>query len=320
VSAPLVTIIVPGHDVAEYADAALASLRTQEMTRWCAILIDDGSTDATAQIFAAAADADPRFRFVAHDEQRGLGAARNTGLDLVDTPLLGFLDADDVLAPGALARLTGTLERTGSDFAVGAYVRLRADAGGTYVPGAVQPWVSAATDPERLGTTVAQHPDVTGNVVAWSKISRREFWDRAGLRFPEDRLYEDQALAQRMYTRARAFDTIPDVVMQWRVRADGSSITQRESALPVLQDCLAAMSEGLEVLEAAGAPRAAAARVRLMLEMDVPRLARIAQDHPDDAYRRAVGAFARALWERGPLPAGALSAASAPAVSAALLW
>ena len=90
-----VTVIVPGHNVAPYAAEALESLRRQTLQEWTAVLIDDHSTDATADVFAQAADADPRFRLVRNDRQLGLGAARNIGLDLVRTPFLGFLDADD---------------------------------------------------------------------------------------------------------------------------------------------------------------------------------------------------------------------------------
>lgn len=294
-----VTVIVPGFDVAPYAQEAIDSLLAQTRSDWIALLVDDASTDATADVFAAAAASDPRFRLVRQPERRGLGAARNTALDLVETPLVGFLDADDRLTPTALERLVGTLERSGSDFVVGAYVRLRPDAGGGYSAGAVQPWVTAATHPERVGTTLAEHPDASGNIVAWSKVSRMDLWRRTGLRFPEGRLYEDQVVAQRMYTRAHAFDVIPDVVVEWRERADGSSITQSKDRLAVLEDYLAALSGGIDVLDDAGAATAVQARVRLILTLDLPPLVRIAEAHPDDAYRRALGAFARQLWTRG---------------------
>ncbi|MFX9089408.1 hypothetical protein ABTN55_19850, partial [Acinetobacter baumannii] len=68
--------------------------------------------------------------------------------------------------------------------------------------------------------------------------------------------------------------------------------------LGVLRDCLDAMAAGLAVLDDAGQHAAADARVRLMLTMDVPRLARIAETHPDAAYRRALGEFTRALTAR----------------------
>ena len=222
-SGPLVTVIVPGFNVSEYVDEALASLRSQTLTRWRAILVDDASTDDTGERFAAAAAADPRFVLLTHPVQRGLGAARNSALDLISTPFVAFLDADDVMTPGALELLVTTVTASGSDFVVGAYSRLRPDAVGAYSVSPVQPWVSASTDPARTGTTLTEHPEVSGNIVAWSKLSRAALW--RDLRFPEGRLYEDQVIAQQMYTRARAFDVVPDVVVHWRVRADASSIT-----------------------------------------------------------------------------------------------
>lgn len=314
-----VTVIVPGYDVAEYAVEALDSLRGQTREDWVAVLVDDASTDATGTIFAAAAASDPRFRLVSHDTRRGLATARNTGIAHVDTPYLGFLDADDVLTPTALERLLGVLEHTGSDFAVGAYVRLRPDATGGYAPGAVQPWVRAGTVPARRRTTIEEHPEASGNIVAWSKVSRTDFWRRAGLRFPDGRLYEDQIVAQQMYSRARRFDTLPDVVVHWRERADGSSITQRKTTLAVLRDYLAAMLEGLDVLATGGHTAAVRSRVRLILAMDLPPLVEIARLHPDDAYRRALGAFTRDVWARGGMHAE-IDEHSSRLVGAALLF
>jgi glycosyltransferase involved in cell wall biosynthesis len=309
-----ITIIVPGFDVAPWAGEALDSLRAQTRGDWTAILVDDASTDDTGALFDAAAAGDPRFRVVHHGERRGLASARNTGLDLVDTPLLGFLDADDRLRPRALERLVGALHASGSDFAVGAYVRLRPDGAGGYAAGEVQPWVAASTDPARSGTTLAAHPAASGNIVAWSKASRTEFWRRHALRFPDGRLYEDQVVAQRMYALARAFDVVPDVVVEWRERADGSSITQHREQLPVLAEYLDAMRGGIEVLASHGLAAAVHARARLILAMDVPALVAIARTHPDDAYRRALGAFARDVRTLAPdLPLS-------PPAAAALLW
>lgn len=308
-----VTVIVPGFEVASFAEEALASLIAQTRTDWTAVLVDDGSTDGTGALFDAAAAADSRFSVVHHPAQQGLSAARNSGLDLVRTPYVGFLDADDVMLPNALELLVGTLERTGSDLVVGAYVRLRPDGAGGYFPGIVQPWVSAATDPARERTTIDEHPEASGNIVAWSKVSRIDLWRREGMRFPVGKAYEDQIVAQQLYSRARAFDVIPDVVVQWRERADGTSITQRKEALPVLHDYLDALSGGIEILDAAGHSAAAASRVRLILAMDVPALVEIGQDHPDPAYRKSLGEFVRSLQARAHEPA------SAP-VAAALGW
>ncbi|WP_435743653.1 glycosyltransferase family 2 protein [Microbacterium sp. PMB16] len=312
-SAPIVTMIVPGRDVAAFAPAALDSLRAQSEQRWRAILVDDGSTDETGSIFADAARDDPRFTVVRHEASRGLGAARNVGLALVDTPYVGFLDGDDELTPDALARLTATLDETGSDFVAGAYVRLRPH-GDAYTAGRVQPWIAAATDPERLGTSLADHPRAVSNIVAWSKVSRTAFWH--DLRFPEGVAYEDQIVAQQMYTRARSFDAIPDVVVRWRIRPDGTSITQGKSQLPVLRDYLGALRGGIRVLQDAGERAAVTARLDLILAMDMPSLLDIAATHDDPEYAREVAVF---IDELQTLPEYA-DASPDEAIAAALSW
>lgn len=295
-----VTVIVPGFDVAPYVPEALDSLRAQTRADWRAVLVDDASTDATGALFDAAADGDSRFEVVHHPVRRGLAAARNSGLDRVTTPYVGFLDADDRMRPQALERLIGTLERTGSDAVAGAYVRLRPTADGSYTAGDVQPWVAAATHPERTRTTLTAHPDASGNIVAWSKVSRTDLWRRTGLRFPDGRLYEDQSVAQHLYTRADAFDVIPDVVVEWRERADGSSITQGKDTLPVLREYLAALRDGIAVLQAAGMTDAVTSRVRLIRAMDVPPLAAIARAHPDPAYAAELDRFTELLTRIRP--------------------
>ena len=306
-------MIVPGRDIAAFVPAALDSLRAQTETRWQALLIDDGSADTTGDLFDAAAASDARFRVLRNAESQGLGAARNQGLALVDTPYLGFLDGDEELVPTALARLTGTLQRTGSDFVAAAYVRSR-HIGDRYLPGRVQPWVAAATAPERLGTTILEHPHASANIVAWSKLSRTGFWD--DLRFPERVAYEDQIVAQLMYTRARAFDVIPDALVRWRLRADGCSITQGKAKQPVLRDYLAALRGGIRVLHEAGARAAVTARLELILAMDVPPLQEIAGTHPDPAYAAEVTAF---IDELRAYPEFA-DADPDPTLSAALSW
>ncbi len=69
-------------------------------------MVDDGSSDRTAEIVAGFAD--PRIRLI-HQTPAGVAAARNRGLEAVEAEAILFLDADDWLAPDALARLTGAL-------------------------------------------------------------------------------------------------------------------------------------------------------------------------------------------------------------------
>ncbi|MEY2430629.1 MAG: hypothetical protein QOC92_354 [Acidimicrobiaceae bacterium] len=82
---------------------ALASVASQTWTSWEAIVVDDGSSDATPTVLAAAAERDRRVRVVRHDSPQGGSAARNSGIALAKGELLAFLDDDDQWLPTKLA-------------------------------------------------------------------------------------------------------------------------------------------------------------------------------------------------------------------------
>lgn len=287
----LVTVIVAGRDIATLAPAALQSLQQQTEPRWRAILVDDGSVDDTGTIFARFAEQDSRFEVVSYPQSRGLGAARNMALAMVETEYIAFLDADDVMRPGMLELALESLQASGSDIAVGGYVRLRFTEG-AWVTGPVQPWVLASISPAQIGASVDSHPDVVGNIVAWSKVSRRSLWQRTQTVFPEGVMYEDQAVAQRLYTQAAGIDLIDEVFVEWRIRHDGSSITQREADPRVLQDCVTQMAAGLSILRE-HSPTALARRTTQILRMDLPRLVTEAGENP--VSRATLESFARGL-------------------------
>ena len=95
---PEISFIVPVYNAEEYLPAALDSLRRQTCPDWEAILVDDGSPDGSGALCDAAAQADPRFRVI-HQQNAGVGAARNAGLDAARGEYVHFLDADDSLQP-----------------------------------------------------------------------------------------------------------------------------------------------------------------------------------------------------------------------------
>lgn len=97
---PLVSIIMPAFNAAPYLEEAIASVLAQSYPNWELIAVNDGSTDDTARILESYAD--PRIRVI-HQENKGVGAARNAALDVSKGELITFLDADDVLPEKALA-------------------------------------------------------------------------------------------------------------------------------------------------------------------------------------------------------------------------
>lgn len=99
---PLVSIIVPAYCCADWIEPTVQSVIAQTMGDWEMILIDDGSTDTTADIGRSLAARDSRIKFHSR-ENRGVTATRNEGALAAQGEFLAFLDADDVWEPEFLA-------------------------------------------------------------------------------------------------------------------------------------------------------------------------------------------------------------------------
>ena len=94
---PRVSVIVPTYQRSERLRRALASVLAQTVEVLEIIVVDDASDDGTPSVVASLAD--PRVRYLVHDENRGLAAARNTGFEASRGAYVTFLDDDDELPP-----------------------------------------------------------------------------------------------------------------------------------------------------------------------------------------------------------------------------
>jgi len=115
---PLVSVIVPAYNVGAYLGAALDSLRAQTMHNLEIIVIDDGSSDATAEVARRHASQDSRVRVLSNAKPSGRPAhARNAGLRVARGKYIALLDADDTCVPTRLEKGVRAMELTGSRFA-----------------------------------------------------------------------------------------------------------------------------------------------------------------------------------------------------------
>jgi glycosyltransferase involved in cell wall biosynthesis len=107
---PRVDVIIPAYNAAKYLPAAIESVVTQTMTDWRILLVDDGSTDNTAEIVAPFLDRlGPKISYIKQDN-RGLPAARNTAVLASTSEFLALLDADDLWMPCRLSESVKILE------------------------------------------------------------------------------------------------------------------------------------------------------------------------------------------------------------------
>ena len=104
--APLISIITPTYNRAEFLKEALQSVLAQSYENWELIVVDDGSTDNTAQVVEGIAE--PRIKYL-HQNNQQAAAARNRGMAEANGHYFCFLDDDDRIAPGHLLQLIEAL-------------------------------------------------------------------------------------------------------------------------------------------------------------------------------------------------------------------
>ena len=132
----LISIIIPVYNKAEYVEDCIQSVVSQDFDNFEVIVVEDGSTDNSAEICDRLADEYPNVT-VLHPENGGVTAARRIGFERSKGEFITFVDADDKMLPGALRRLYDEILATGADEVVARYLtqhdELRGHEGGQYM-------------------------------------------------------------------------------------------------------------------------------------------------------------------------------------------
>jgi glycosyltransferase involved in cell wall biosynthesis len=108
-TSPLVSVVMPTHERPALLDRAARSVLDQAGVEVELVVVDDASADDTAEATARLAE-DPRVVVVRNERSLGPSGARNAGIARARGDFLAFVDDDDAVLPGALARLVGVLE------------------------------------------------------------------------------------------------------------------------------------------------------------------------------------------------------------------
>lgn len=214
---PVVSVLMPVRDPRrEWLDEAVASVRRQTWPHWQLCVCDDASREPwVAQYFAALCAEEPRVRFTRAEKPLGIAGATNRAAGLAGGEYAGFLDQDDVLAPGALEAVAEAVEHAPCDLVYSDEDRL--DAAGRRV----EPIFKPAWSPELLLSCM-----YLGHFL----VVRREALERAGgLRGAFDGS-QDYDLALRVTEGGGAVRHIPRVLYHWRMHA--GSTAARAGAKP----------------------------------------------------------------------------------------
>jgi glycosyltransferase involved in cell wall biosynthesis len=106
---PLVTVVVPTYNYGRFIPETLECIRAQTYPKWECIVVDDGSTDDTAEQVSVFMKLDARFKFI-HQKNARQAAAKNNGLQNSSGKYVQFLDADDLIEREKLAKQVDYLE------------------------------------------------------------------------------------------------------------------------------------------------------------------------------------------------------------------
>ncbi|MFG1930075.1 glycosyltransferase family 2 protein [Mycobacterium sp. NPDC048908] len=216
-----------------YLEEAVQSIRAQQLDDWELILVDDGSTDRSAQIARDLAATDTRIRYIDHPghENRGMSASRNLGASETTAPYIAFLDADDISPTNRLMEQVDLLEKM-PDVAM--------------IVGAIRYWYSwdpAATKVDDVVLTgeiadrrldppdaaLALYPLGPGSPAGVTGLIRRRVFDAVGGFEERFRgLFEDQAFLSKIYMRYPIY--ISSQAWYWYRQHDASCVGRTSRA------------------------------------------------------------------------------------------
>ncbi|WP_448203854.1 glycosyltransferase family 2 protein [Azospirillum sp. sgz302134] len=195
---PDVSVVMGAYNCERSVARALDSVLAQSFTSFEIIVVDDASTDATADVVGRFAERDRRITLLRNDVNRGPSAARTRAIAAARGRWIALLDSDDWYDADRLGTLVTWADRTGADLLIDNLLVHDEATGGTKT--AYPPWPSSPFGPVPAKDVCAQDWPCTGTMgLGYAKpLIRRDFLLRTGLRYAADiRVGEDFDLYMR---------------------------------------------------------------------------------------------------------------------------
>lgn len=188
-----ISVIIPVYKVEAYIAECLDSVLSQSYRNIEVICVDDCGGDSSVAIAERYAEQDSRVKIIRHEHNRGVGPARNTGMDAASGDYIFFIDPDDIMVEGCLANLLAEAEKRGADVTVGTFEAFPNDP-------------TSATDRKRADTCNRNrvlHKDIWFEVseknffvatngqafVVWGKLYKTDFLRKNTIRFADANVY-----------------------------------------------------------------------------------------------------------------------------------
>jgi len=112
---PCVSVIMPAHNAEATIQASIRSVLAQTLPDWELIIINDASTDKTAELAKAFTDKDNRIHLLTNENNKGVAVSRNIGIEQSKGNDIAFLDSDDLWREDKLSKQIEFMQATGAD-------------------------------------------------------------------------------------------------------------------------------------------------------------------------------------------------------------
>lgn len=211
---PLISIIIPIYNVSQYITKCLDSVFSQTYKNFEVILVDDCGTDDSMDIVREYLNKNVllNVNIISHERNRGLSAARNTGLVNAKGEYVYFLDSDDSISDDCLSVLAETLKDKFYDVVLADYKFVGTD--------------SISSDLKLPECELIGNASILGAyanglwyVMAWNKLCRREFLINNGLFFEEGYLHEDVIWSFKLACKADSMYVVNKKTYNYLVRS-----------------------------------------------------------------------------------------------------
>ena len=202
------SIIIPVYNARDFLHHAVESVTSDPGEDWELILVNDGSKDGSGQLCDGYAARDSRVRVI-HQENRGPGGARNTGLENARGEYLFFVDSDDGLNPGALDMIRKAIGKWQPDILTFDY--LSDDGEGHLIPGI------ASFAPENAIFRLEEYPRFLNSMPAtWARVWKRKLYTDNHIRYPDRAFYgEDLQTSGKLFALADSIVYTPECLYRY---------------------------------------------------------------------------------------------------------
>ena len=182
-NSPLVSLVLPCYQNGRTLARTVHSIQAQTVRDWELIAVDDGSADDTLAVLQRLAQHEPRMR-VLHQENGGVSAARNAGLDAAEGTWISFVDSDDEVLPDIYETLSAQAGDEDAVYFSAEELIMDGDR--------LTPVHSSYFDVTSSGVSIVNDDEISRfSMVVWDKLFRREKIESIHLRFPEGLYFED---------------------------------------------------------------------------------------------------------------------------------